>query len=257
MKKTVLVISGYDGTNACGHLLDIRMLQRMGLHGFGIVSTWTAQNSRRVLAEQSVGIDLMKAQYRAISEEFQIDGVKVGLMKDPAQFEWMMETFGEKNLKILWDPVLISSSGHVFVEKENLEGLKKAVQACGFMVTPNVKEAAYLLEESEEHIAQNPTKALHSLGALFPTCAILLKGGHLKGPATDYLKVGTEMVSFEAPKISVQSDRGTGCMLSTCIAGHLAQGHSPKEAVQKAKDEVLMAMKTGYFLSEGRGFLNV
>ena len=69
-----------------------------------------------------------------------------------------------------------------------------------------------------------------------PTPAILIKGGHRDGAtATDLLlRANAPPHAFEAPRLDATL-RGTGCMLSSAIAAHLAQGVSLPDAVARAK----------------------
>jgi len=68
------------------------------------------------------------------------------------------------------------------------------------------------------------------------TPAILIKGGHSDGAtATDLLlHPNAPLLAFEAPRLDVTL-RGTGCMLSSATAAHLAQDASLPDAVARAK----------------------
>ena len=66
--------------------------------------------------------------------------------------------------------------------------------------------------------------------------AVLLKGGHLKGPsAVDVLcdRRGTE--SFAARRLHGGETHGSGCTLSAALAAGLARGRSLPTAVAEAK----------------------
>ena len=61
--------------------------------------------------------------------------------------------------------------------------------------------------------------------------AVLIKGGHLEGDATDVLFDGAEWHEFRAPRIATPHTHGTGCTYSAAIVAGLAQGVSLMEAV--------------------------
>lgn len=69
--------------------------------------------------------------------------------------------------------------------------------------------------------------------------AILVKGGHASGDeAIDLLlRPGAPTLHISAPRLDLRM-RGTGCMLSSAIAGNLAKGAALPEAVTHAKQMV-------------------
>jgi hydroxymethylpyrimidine/phosphomethylpyrimidine kinase len=66
--------------------------------------------------------------------------------------------------------------------------------------------------------------------------ALLVKGGHATGPqSTDILlRSRQEPVRFDAPRLG-ESMRGTGCMLASAVAAHLANARSLEDPVRKGK----------------------
>lgn len=255
--KTVLVFSGYDGTSACGNLLDIRVLQKMDVHGFGLISELTAQNSYQVFGCFPIPKEMIRLQYQSMMAEFQIDGVKIGMVRSQEHWDWILETFGEGQKSLVWDPVICSSSGFSFLGEEKRDNLVSTIQKCTTVLTPNIPEAAFFLKKSEEEVRTKRENALEELGRLFPEQSILLKGGHIDHVKEDLLLTKGKIIPFRREAIITKRDRGTGCMLSTMIAGNLAKGYGVAESVEIAKEAVWKAMKDGYILSEGRGFLNV
>ena len=67
-------------------------------------------------------------------------------------------------------------------------------------------------------------------------CAILLKGGHLRGEnAVDFLFHKGQLKQFSAPFIRGLATHGTGCTYSAAITAGLACGLSLEKAVARAK----------------------
>jgi hydroxymethylpyrimidine/phosphomethylpyrimidine kinase len=89
------------------------------------------------------------------------------------------------------------------------------------LVTSNSREAQALWGEavrtaSEAHDA---ARALQRSGAR----AVLVKGGHLKGPnAIDVLAIGGEVIELRARRLRTGPIHGTGCVLASLIAGRIA-----------------------------------
>ncbi|UCI19192.1 bifunctional hydroxymethylpyrimidine kinase/phosphomethylpyrimidine kinase [Mesorhizobium sp. B2-1-8] len=66
--------------------------------------------------------------------------------------------------------------------------------------------------------------------------AVLIKGGHASGPrSTDILlRSNQEPIRFDTPRLAA-SMRGTGCMLASAIAAHLAKAYPLEDSARKGK----------------------
>jgi hydroxymethylpyrimidine/phosphomethylpyrimidine kinase len=104
------------------------------------------------------------------------------------------------------------------------------------LVTPNVPEVEALLGARVRSVedAERAARALVALGAR----AALVKGGHLPDrprakEVTDVLVVGRRIVRLRAPRIGA-AVHGTGCTLSSLVAGRLARTGASDDAVVEA-----------------------
>ena len=80
-----------------------------------------------------------------------------------------------------------------------------------------------------------------------------MKGGHLAGEeAVDLLVARNQTLRFAAPKIASRNLHGTGCVLSSAIAAHVALGFALSDAVAAAKTFVGKAIEAGRDLAFGR-----
>jgi hydroxymethylpyrimidine kinase/phosphomethylpyrimidine kinase len=86
--------------------------------------------------------------------------------------------------------------------------------------------------------------------------AVLVKGGHLKGAATDLLLSGGELHEFTAPRVETVHTHGTGCTYSAAITAELAKGTPLVKAVGRAKQFVAEAIRTNPGLGRGAGPVN-
>ena len=86
--------------------------------------------------------------------------------------------------------------------------------------------------------------------------AVLIKGGHLEGDATDVLFDGAEWREFPAPRIATRHTHGTGCTYSAAITAGLASGLALAEAVGRAKQYIPEAIQTNPGLGRGCGPVN-
>ena len=121
------------------------------------------------------------------------------------------------------------------------------------LITPNLPEAARLLDVPEAHTRDgmaNQARALANLG----TQAALIKGGHLAGAQSpDVLCTGAGLHWFESQRTHTKNTHGTGCTLSSAIAAQLAKGRAAPAAVAAAKTYVGQAIAAADQLSVGHG----
>jgi len=134
-----------------------------------------------------------------------------------------------------------------------VEALRRKLIPIAELITPNLPEAAALLDESvatDEGAIERQGKRLLALGA----SAVLIKGGHGQGAdSTDYLVTGKGVIALSAPRIATRNTHGTGCSLSSAIAAGFAKGEDMETAVRNAKAWVTAAIAAADRFSVGRG----
>lgn len=86
--------------------------------------------------------------------------------------------------------------------------------------------------------------------------AVLIKGGHLSGEATDLLYADGVFHSFSAPRIETVHTHGTGCTYSAAITAELAKGVGLVGAIETAKRYITRAIETNPGLGRGVGPVN-
>jgi len=140
------------------------------------------------------------------------------------------------------DPVMIATSGDKLLEPEAVESYKNKLFPLATLITPNLDEAALLLETKIENRKQmeNAARAL----AKEYRASILLKGGHLRGDnAIDLLFHHGELKEFSAPFVRGVETHGTGCTYSAAITAGLASGFSLEQSIKRAKKFVTESIK--------------
>ena len=125
------------------------------------------------------------------------------------------------------------NSGHRLLAPEAEETLKTVLLPKASIVTPNIPEAEVLAGMKIESFTDMEESA-RRIAALGPQ-AVLVKGGHRVGDATDILYAHQEFTYFKGEHLDSTSTHGTGCSLSSAIAADLANGLSLIDAVREAK----------------------
>ena len=124
---------------------------------------------------------------------------------------------------------------------------------CASIITPNLPEAAALLDEpvaESEAAVEHQGKRLLAMGCR----AVLIKGGHGQGAESiDYLFDANGTLALAAPRIATKNTHGTGCSLSSAIAAGLAKGEGLETAVRNAKAWISAAISAADRFSVGHG----
>jgi hydroxymethylpyrimidine/phosphomethylpyrimidine kinase len=92
-------------------------------------------------------------------------------------------------------------------------------------------------------------QTLHKLGPKW----VLIKSGHLTGGRlTDILYNGKKFFEFTHERVKGKDVRGTGCILSSALAGFLALGHNLPEATELAQQHTFKKIKAASKIGKGR-----
>jgi hydroxymethylpyrimidine/phosphomethylpyrimidine kinase len=154
---------------------------------------------------------------------------------------------------IVLDPVMVATSGDRLLNAGAVEALRRELIPIASILTPNLPEAAALLDEAvatDAAAIQSQGKRLLALGCP----AVLIKGGHGEGSeSVDYLVRADGVVTLPAPRVATNNTHGTGCSLSSAIAAGLAKGEPLETAVHNAKTFVSAAIAQADRFAVGHG----
>jgi hydroxymethylpyrimidine/phosphomethylpyrimidine kinase len=255
MKRPIaLTIAGSDSSGGAGLQADLKTFSALGVYGASVITALTAQNTLGVQAVQGVPPDFVTAQIASVAGDLAIGASKTGMLGDRVTVAVVAEAIGRYNLHpVVVDPVMVSTSGDVLLAPDAVEAVRRLMIPLADVLTPNLAEAAGLLDGREalsEDEQREQAQRLLELGAR----AVLLKGGHGSGQeAVDILATQKTVVRLARPRIATRHTHGTGCTLSAAIAALLARGEGLDEAVRGAKDFVWAALDSGRELGIGAG----
>jgi hydroxymethylpyrimidine/phosphomethylpyrimidine kinase len=258
--QIVLTIAGSDSGGGAGIQADLKTFHQFGVFGTSAIVALTAQNTRGVTAVHPVPLATVRAQLDAIAADLPPAAVKSGMLATAALVDEVAEGIARHALpNYVCDPVMVATSGARLLEADAVRTVRDRLLRLAALVTPNLDEAALLVEDPVETVAQmeKAGRALILLGA----DAALVKGGHLAAAeaadeVVDVLVTPTYVRRFHHPRLSTTSTHGTGCTLSAAAAAGLALGRPLERAVDDALDFVHRAMATAPALGSGHGPLN-
>ena len=239
----VLTIAGSDTSAGAGIQQDLKTITALGQYGATVITALTAQNTVGVQAVEPVSGKMVARQIRSVMDDLDVRAIKIGMIPTLEVAKSIVEQItdyglqitNDSSLYIVWDPVMISTSGTRLMAEECIDYLQEHLAPLCTLITPNLPESA---------LFNPPYKA-----------NMLIKGGHAEGEEmTDTLiLMDGSRHTFTAQKIDSTNLHGTGCTLSSAIATYLAAGCSLPEAVAQAKDYLTRAIRAGQQQQIGHG----
>ena len=246
----VMTIAGSASGGSAGIQADLKTFQELDVYGMSVV---TAIVGRHPVTDKNVHpmtIEAIEAQFATAMKQVGVDSLKTGMLFSENVIKKVAGLLNKEAINhIVVDPVMVGKLDSKLLEDEAIEALKKELIPLAEIITPNMPEASFLLDDREIKKVDDLYKAaedLYKLGAKH----VLVKGGRLEGPAVDVLFNGKVFTEFEAPRIDTVHTSGAGCSYSAAIAANLAKDMTVADAVLQAKDFVTTAIEHGFSYTE-------
>lgn len=250
-----LTIAGTDPSGGAGIQADLKTFQELKSYGMSVVTSVVAQNTTGVTSVHHLPSEFLSQQLKAVSDDMPIHAFKTGMIATSEMMKVIGEWVDGIQAPFVMDPVMVTQSGHSLIEQSAQQFLKEQLVPRTHLVTPNIPETEVLLGEtitSKEDMREAAYSIVEKLG----TGAALIKGGHLKGKAIDFLYDGNRMHEYESERIDSTNTHGTGCTYSAAITAYLSEGHALTQAVKQAKYFVTEAIRHSFDLGKGSGPTN-
>ena len=254
MTAIAVTIAGSDSGGGAGIQADLKTFSALGVYGASVIAALTAQNTKGVTGIHDVPPDFVTAQIDAVFSDLKVGAVKLGMLSNAAVIAAVadgLERYRQSN--VVLDPVMVATSGDRLLKPDAVDILRKRLIPAALVVTPNLPEAAALLDTSiatDEAAMRQQGERLLALGAE----AVLMKGGHAEGAeSVDLLVERNGVTRLVSPRFNTKNTHGTGCTLSSAIAAGLAQGLPLADATRAAKSYVATAIAASDRLSIGQG----
>ncbi len=218
-----LTVAGSDCSAGAGVQADLKTFTALGVYGLTAVTCIVAEVPRKVSRIEPVTAKMVREQIEVLLKNFRVGAIKTGLLCSAEIVCAVAQTIqnGKKkaarSIPLIVDPVMIATSGDNLLEPKAVEGYKNKLFPLATLITPNIDEAALLLETTIANRRQMASAA-KALAKKYHA-SILLKGGHLRGEnAIDLLFHHGEMTEFSAPFVRGVETHGTGCTYSAANA---------------------------------------
>ena len=257
MKKVykALTIAGSDSGAGAGIQADLKTFAALGVYGTTVVTAVTAQSTVGIFKSLVLPTELIAAQIDAVAKDIGAQAVKTGMLANAAIVALVAKKIHEHRwVNLVVDPVLSAKGGAPLLSNDAVKTLCDLLLPLAAVVTPNLPEAERL---TGIHLAgpRSIRKAAERILAMGPR-SVVIKGGHRRGPATDFFYDGKRFREIAAHRIHTKNTHGTGCTFSAAIAANLARGMELENAVIQAKRYVTRAIQGSLDVGKGAGPLH-
>ncbi len=254
MTAIAVTIAGSDSGGGAGIQADLKTFSALGVYGASVITALTAQNTLGVQGIHDVPGSFVSEQMNSVFSDLEVGAVTIGMLSQAPTIEAVAAGLDRHRAKnVVLDPVMIATSGDRLLAPEAIESLKSILVPRALLITPNLPEAAAMLDEplaEDEAAMRAQGERLLRLGP----GAVLMKGGHAEGAeSADLLVDAAGVQRFAARRVATRNTHGTGCTLSSAIAAGLAKGLALRHAVAAAKAYVSAALAASEQLRIGSG----
>ena len=256
MIANVLTIAGTDPSGGAGISADLKTFSALGVYGMAAITAVVAQNTMGVRSFQPLEPAFVADQIDAVFDDVAVAAVKIGMVATAGIAEAVAECLSRRpDCPVVLDPVMVAKSGDLLLKPDAIAAIREKLVPLATIITPNLSEAAVLLDGQTPDTVEAMQALLPALHALGPQW-VMLKGGNLPESASkdsiDFLYGKGTVMKLAAPRIKTGNVHGTGCTLSAAIAAFMTRLPVP-ESVEKAKDYLTKALAESDKLDVGHG----
>ncbi|MDR5899292.1 bifunctional hydroxymethylpyrimidine kinase/phosphomethylpyrimidine kinase [Halomonas vilamensis] len=258
--RNVLTIAGSDPSGGAGIQADLKTFSALGVYGTSVITALTAQNTCGVRGVHPVPAEFIAQQLETLLADVALDAVKIGMVASREVADVIAAALTARRPRwIVLDPVMVAKSGDILVDDAGIHAVRDILVPLADVITPNLPEAAVLLDAM-------PPATLDDMEAMLPALTqlgaphVVLKGGHLQGETCpDLLATPQGHEWLPASRINTENLHGTGCSLSSAIAACLAKLPSDATpeasvaAIRQAKQWLHAALEASGQLNVGQG----
>ena len=249
--KTALSIAGSDPSGGAGIQADLKTFTVLGVYGGAVITSLTAQNTRGVYSVEPVKPSLVKEQIRYVLNDLNVSHIKIGMVGTVAVIESICEQLSDFSGEIIYDPILISSSGHALMDENGYDAVRQRLLSICTVITPNLPELPVLSERTCSTQDEILSAAELLLNRHKKLRAVIIKGGHAKPNekmVDDFLiKLNDEdktaqIIKESHPRLETRNTHGTGCTFSAAFTAYHLLNSDDTTAFRKAvsfMDELL------------------
>ena len=162
-----LTIAGSDSGGGAGIQADLKTFASMDCYGVSVVTSVTAQNTKGVDDIHVIPTPTILNQLKSIMSDMKFSAVKTGMIPEKSIVESIVDNISHvSNLKLVVDPVIVSTSGHKLISDEAINSIRSKLFPIAKIITPNLAEAEVLISKKilNKRDVKDACKSLIDLG---------------------------------------------------------------------------------------------
>ena len=244
----VFLIAGSEPLGSAGVQADIKAITRCGGWAAAALTCIVDEDVNQIKGIHHLPTELIVSQAESFLSTVGADCIKTGVLPSAEIINGVAGVLRKYNQQpILIDPVIVNFAGEQLVSNEAIQAYKEQLFPLATIITPNFREAEFLLGHKLEDLEED-LRWLSHWGS-----SVIVKSVDEGKYLVDYLyDKTTDTVTPHPKKKLVLTDRnGTGDTLASAIATNLAKGEDLQTAVSRA--EAYM----NYFLAGPRYYISV
>ena len=237
-----LSIAGSDPTGGAGLQADLQVFRALGVHGMGVVTALTVQDTAGVESFLAIDPDWVADQARCILEDMPVAAFKMGMLGSTEIVTVVAEVVSDyPDVPLVLDPVFASGRGDEFAGEDMVSAIRELLVPQSTVVTPNIPELRRLAGEDDNDdvgLAECAQTLLDS-GCEY----VLLTGTHdSTADVVNTLYHRGGVLRADTWQRLPGSYHGSGCTLASALAANLARGLDIGDAVYEAQDYTWQAL---------------
>ncbi len=202
--ESALTIAGTDPSGGAGIQADLKTFQELQTYGMSVITSVVAQNTTGVQDVQHMSGSMIKEQLVSVISDIPFQAFKTGMLANIEIMDAVAEKICGLTVPYVMDPVMVAASGDPLISDDAQTYLCEKLLPLTTVTTPNIPEAEAITGQTittPEDMQQAAKQIVHDFGA----SAALVKGGHMRGKAVDFLYDGDRMHTFSADRIDTKT----------------------------------------------------
>ncbi len=244
----ILTFSGCDPSGGAGIQADIETISSMGCHTAPIITALTVQNTRQAKRFTTVDPNFIIDQAQTVLEDLPVAAIKIGMIGNTKIVEAIHTIIkNHPEIPVVYDPVLAAGGGGALTTGAICDAIVELLCPFTHILTPNSIEARALADK--EHSLSGCATALMEVGCHY----VLITGGHESTKDVVNILYGErkQIDTYRWSRLP-HSYHGSGCTLSSAIAGLLAHNIDIQSVIKKAQEYTWDALKSGSHMGKGQ-----
>ncbi|MDG2253266.1 MAG: hydroxymethylpyrimidine/phosphomethylpyrimidine kinase [Methylophilaceae bacterium] len=244
----VMSFSATDPSGGAGLQADVLTLASLGCHPLSVTTGITVQDTRGVDSLMALGSEWINDQARSILEDMDVAVFKCGVLGSVENITVVAEIVADyPDIPLIIDPILSSGRGDDLSNADMLLAMTELLFPQSLLITPNSFEARRIVIQDDEEFSDIDIEECANRLRVMGCKNSLITGTHEKTDSVinilhDHLCKSTPFYWDRLPG----DYHGSGCTLTSAIAGYYAQGLSLEMAVEKAQKFTWQTLKNAF-----------